>query len=287
MMEQPVKTRRLYCGRRTLELDRPAVMGVVNLSPDSFSGDGRGAAPAAAISHAEAQIAAGADIIDLGAESSRPGALPLPLDDELARLLPVLRALRDCPVPVSVDTYKPEVMRVALDAGASIINDIYGFRQPGAFEAVRGHDCALCFMHMQGEPLGMQVSPQYHDVYEEVRTFLLRRIDHAKAVGISPGRCWIDPGFGFGKTLEHNVLLFRSLKPLVALGYPLLVGVSRKSMLGALTGRPVEQRMPASVVAAAIAANAGAAVVRVHDVAATLDGIRVGMALTETNHLRE
>lgn len=254
-------------------------MGIVNLTPDSFSGDGRGSDLAAAIAHAEGQIAAGADIIDLGAESSRPGAEPIGLQDELDRLIPVLKALRDCPVPISVDTYKPEVMRAAIDAGASIINDIFAFRRPGALAAVAGSDCALCFMHMQGEPLGMQSSPHYDNVVDEVMSFLDRRIADARAAGIAAGRCWIDPGFGFGKALEHNVDLFRALDRLVATAYPVLVGVSRKTMLGALTGREVEQRMAASVVAAALAAQTGAAVLRVHDVAATLDGIRVALAL--------
>lgn len=278
-MAQPTIKRRLYCGRTTLELDRPAVMGIVNLTADSFSGDGRGGDVRNAINHAEAQIAAGADIIDLGAESTRPGAQPISLDDELARLVPVLQALRDCPVPISVDTYKPEVMRAAIDRGASIINDIYALRRPGALAAVAGSDCAVCLMHMQGEPLGMQSSPHYDDVVGEVTSFLLERVAEVGASGLAAERCWIDPGFGFGKTLEHNLALFGALGRMVAVGVPVLVGVSRKSMLGALTGRPVDQRMPASVVAAAFAARAGAAVLRVHDVAATLDGIRVGQAL--------
>lgn len=254
-------------------------MGIVNLTADSFSGDGRGGDVRSAINHAEAQIAAGADIIDFGAESSRPGAQPISLDDELARLVPLLQALRDCPVPISVDTYKPEVMRAAIDGGASIINDIYALRRPGALAAVAGSDCAVCLMHMQGEPLGMQSSPSYQDVVGEVTSFLLERVAEVGASGLAAKRCWIDPGFGFGKTLEHNMALFGALGRMAASGVPVLVGVSRKSMLGALTGRPVDQRMPASVVAAAFAARAGAAVLRVHDVAATLDGIRVGLAL--------
>lgn len=278
-MAQADKSYQIYCGRSTLKLDRPAIMGIVNLTPDSFSGDGRGSDLAAAIAHAEMQIAAGADIIDLGAESSRPGAEPIDLQDELDRLIPVLQALRDCPVPISVDTYKPEVMSAAIDAGASIINDIFAFRRAGALAAVAGSDCALCFMHMQGEPLVMQSSPRYDNVVDEVMSFLDQRIAAATAAGIVAERCWIDPGFGFGKALEHNVALFQALDRMVATAYPVLVGVSRKTMLGALTGREVEQRMPASVVAAALAAQAGAAVLRVHDVAATLDGVRVAMAL--------
>ena len=280
-MSQIAISRRLYCGQITLDLDRPAVMGIVNLTPDSFSGDGLGADVRSAIARAELQIAAGADIIDLGAESSRPGALPVPLDEELARLIPVLKALRDCARPISVDTYKPEVMRAAIGAGASIINDISAFRSPGAFAAVADSRCALCFMHMQGEPLGMQDNPHYGDVVSEVESFLLQRVDAAKTAGISAARCWIDPGFGFGKTHEHNVLLFRALNRMSRLGLPVLVGVSRKSMLGTLTGRAVEQRMPASVAAAILAAQAGSAVLRVHDVAETLDGLRVARALSD------
>ena len=254
-------------------------MGIVNLTADSFSGDGRGGDVRHAIAHAEAQIAAGADIIDLGAESTRPGAQPISLEDELARLVPVLNALRGCPVPISVDTYKPEVMRAAIDGGASIINDICALRRPGALAAVVGSDCAISLMHMQGEPLDMQTSPHYEDVVGEVMAFLHERLAEVGASGVAAERCWIDPGFGFGKTLEHNLALFGALGRMVATSIPVLVGVSRKSMLGALTGRPVDQRMPASVVAAAFAARAGAAVLRVHDVAATLDGIRVGLAL--------
>jgi len=278
-MGQTTETRTLYCGRRTLLLDRPAVMGIVNLTPDSFSGDGLGGDIGSALRHAEAQIAAGADIIDLGAESSRPGAQAIPLDEELARLVPVLDALRDCPVPISIDTYKPEVMRVAIDRGASIINDIFAFRRPGALDAVLSGDCALCFMHMQGEPLGMQADPHYDDVFAEVLGFLETRISQAGKAGVAPNRCWIDPGFGFGKALAHNVALFKRLGEMTHGDIPVLVGVSRKSMLGALTGRPVEDRLPASVVGAVLAAQAGAAVLRVHDVAATLDGLRIWQAL--------
>lgn len=279
MMEADSPARHLYCGRSTLKLDRPAIMGIVNLTPDSFSGDGKASDIRAAIRHAEAQIAAGADILDLGAESSRPGAEPLPLDEELARLLPVLDALRDCPVPLSIDTYKPEVMRAALDAGASIINDIYAFRRPGAFELVARYDCALCLMHMQGEPLAMQRDPRYDNVVLEVESFFRQRIHAAKEAGIPSGRCWIDPGFGFGKALEHNITLFQALDRLVMTGAPVLVGVSRKSMLGALSGRTVAERGVASVVAAALAMRAGAAVVRVHDVGETLDALKITLAL--------
>ena len=279
-MEKHYK-RTLYCGRKTLELDRPAVMGIVNLTPDSFSGDGVGADISAALRYAEVQIAAGADILDLGAESSRPGAQPLSLSDELARLLPVLQGLRDCSLPVSVDTYKPEVMRAALDSGADIINDIYALRRPGAIDAIVNAQCAVCLMHMQGEPLNMQAAPEYQDVVGDVERFLKDQASQALEAGISAERIWIDPGFGFGKSLSHNIALFRHIKRFADSGYPVLVGVSRKSMLGTITGRRVDARDSASVVAATLAAKSGASILRVHDVAATLDGLRVLNALGE------
>lgn len=254
-------------------------MAVVNLTPDSFSGDGVGADVERAFARAMAQIEAGADILDLGAESSRPGALPVPANEEIVRLQPVLRRLRDCGVPVSVDTCKPEVMQVALAEGAAIINDIHALARPGALEAVRDSDCSVCLMHMQGEPAGMQSAPAYGDVVGEVSAYLRGRIRALGAMGLAAERCWIDPGFGFGKTLEHNTALFRALPDLVAIGAPVLVGVSRKSMLGAITGRPVGERLAASLAAAVLAAQAGAAVVRVHDVAATRDAITTWRAL--------
>jgi dihydropteroate synthase len=255
-------------------------MGIVNLTSDSFSGDGL-ASTSRAIAHAHSQIAAGADIIDLGAESSRPGATPTSLDEELSRLLPVLDALKGCGVPVSVDTYKPEVMRVALAYGAAMINDICALRLPGALEAVAQGDCAVCLMHMQGEPLTMQQRPRYVDVVAEVRDFLLGRADAAIAAGISAERLVLDPGFGFGKTLPHNLQLLRRLPELAVKGLPILVGLSRKSMLAAITGRTVDLRLPASVAAALLAAQRGAGVLRVHDVAATRDVLAVWQALED------
>lgn len=269
----------LRCGNRILVLDRPALMAVVNLTPDSFSGDGVGADVELAFSRAMAQIEAGADILDLGAESSRPGARPVPADEEVSRLLPILRRLRDCGVPISVDTCKPEVMKVALAEGAAIINDINALERPGALEAVRESDCSVCLMHMQGEPAGMQEAPAYGDVVGEVSAYLGGRIRNLGAMGLAAERCWIDPGFGFGKTLEHNTTLFRALPELVAMGPPVLVGVSRKSMLGAITGRPVDDRLAAGLAAAVLAADAGASVIRVHDVAATRDAISIWRAL--------
>ena len=269
----------LRCGKFVLSLDRPLLMGIVNLTPDSFSGDGLAADTAHAIEHARWQIEAGSDLLDLGAESSRPGAIPASLDEELQRLLPVLDALVDCGVPISVDTYKPEVMRAAIAHGASMINDIFALRMPGAIEAVAGSDCALCLMHMQGEPLTMQQSPVYADVLGEVRGFLNDRVAVALASGIARDRLVLDPGFGFGKTLAHNLELLRRFDEISDEGLPLLAGISRKSMLGAITGRPVEQRLSASVSAALIAAQRGARILRVHDVAATRDALAVWQAV--------
>lgn len=270
----------LRCGRFNLALDRPLVMGIVNLTPDSFSGDGLGTDTERAVAHALHQIEAGADLLDLGAESSRPGAIPASLDEELDRLLPVLEALAECPVPLSVDTYKPEVMRAAIAHGASMINDIYGFRRPGAIEAVAASDCAVCVMHMQGEPLTMQQAPHYDDVVIEVNRFLVERVAQLSEAGIARERVVLDPGFGFGKTLEHNLEMLRRFSEFGDAGLPLLAGMSRKSMLGAITGRPVDRRLSASVAVALIAAQRGAAIIRVHDVAETSDALAVLQAVT-------
>jgi dihydropteroate synthase len=269
----------LRCGKFELSLDRPLIMGIVNLTPDSFSGDGLVADTARAIAHAREQIEAGADLLDLGAESSRPGAIPTPLDEELRRLLPVLEALKGCGVPVSVDTYKPEVMRAAIAHGAAMINDITALRMPGALQVVADSDCALCLMHMQGEPLTMQQHPAYADVVAEVRDFLGARVAAAIAGGVMHDRLVLDPGFGFGKALAHNLALLRHLPALSPEGLPLLAGISRKSMLGAITGRAVEDRQPASLAAALLAAQRGASILRVHDVAATRDVLAVWQAL--------
>lgn len=271
----------LRCGKFTLSLERPLIMGIVNLTPDSFSGDGLASDAERAIGHARSQIEAGADLIDLGAESSRPGAIPATLDEEMERLLPVLDGLADCPVPISVDTYKPEVMRAALAHGASMINDIFALRRPGALEAVAASDCAVCLMHMQGEPLTMQQGPDYVDVVTEVRRFLAGRVNAAVEAGISRDRLVLDPGFGFGKTLEHNIALLARLQDSVCEGLPLLAGMSRKSMLGAITGRPVGERLAASVAAALVAANGGARILRVHDVAETRDALAVWQSVED------
>lgn len=252
------------------------VMGILNITPDSFSDAGQYQHLEFAISRAEQMIVDGVDIIDIGGESSRPGAPPLPLQDELARVMPVLYALRDCGKPLSVDTYKPEVMREAILAGADMINDINGFRAPGAIEAVRDSDCALCIMHMQSVPQTMQDQPQYEDVVREVMTFLRERIDTMTAAGIARERLCVDPGFGFGKTVEQNYALLRATRQLRGeLNLPVLAGLSRKSMIGAVTGRSVEQRLAGSVAGALAAVAQGAEIIRVHDVAETVDALKV------------
>lgn len=269
----------LRCGAFTLELSRPLIMGIVNLTPDSFSGDGLADDAGRAIAHAHRQIEAGADILDLGAESSRPGAIPTTGEEELRRLMPVLEALSDCGVPISVDTYKPEVMRASIAAGAAMINDIFALRMPGAAAAVADSDCAVCLMHMQGKPLTMQNQPSYENVVAEVRDFLEQRAKAAIAAGVGRNRLVVDPGFGFGKTLAHNLELLRHCAELSSSGLPILAGISRKSMLGLLTGQPVEQRLAASLSAALLAAQRGARILRVHDVAETVAALAVWQAV--------
>ncbi|MBV2235491.1 MAG: dihydropteroate synthase [Sterolibacterium sp.] len=269
----------LRCGRFELSLARPLLMGIVNLTDDSFSGDGLADDVARAIEHGRQLVVAGAQLLDLGGESSRPGAAPVSTAQELARVLPVLEGLRDCGVPLSVDTVKPEVMRATLAAGADMINDITALQMPGALAAVAESSCALCLMHMQGEPRTMQRAPFYDDVVGEVADFFRARIAATDRAGVARDRIVLDPGFGFGKTLEHNLVLLRQLATLAVDGLPLLVGLSRKSMLGALTGRPAHERVPASVAAALLAVQRGAAIVRVHDVCATRDALAVLDAL--------
>lgn len=274
----------LHCAAYRLPLDRPLVMGIVNLTPDSFTGDGLaggGDVVARAIEHARAQWEAGADILDLGAESTRPGAIATPLQEELDRLLPVLEAIAGWGVPVSIDTYKPEVMRAAIAAGAAMINDICGLTRPGALEAVAASDVGVCLMHMQGEPGTMQVAPQYRDVVAEVGDFLAGRVDACRAAGIADARIVLDPGFGFGKTLEHNLALLRDLSATSPEGLPILAGMSRKTMIGQITGRPVAERLPGSLAAALLAADGGAKIIRVHDVAATRDVLSVWQAVRQ------
>jgi len=258
-------------------------MGVVNITPDSFSDGGSFLDASAAIAHAHRLIEEGADLVDLGAESSRPGAAAaVGVDEELRRLLPVLQGLRGVPVPLSVDTVKPGVIRAALAEGASMINDINALRAPGALAAVAGSDAAVCLMHMQGTPGTMQRHPDYGDVVAEVKAFLQERMRAARDAGIAPARIVIDPGFGFGKTLQHNLELLRHLREFAALGAPVLAGWSRKSSLGQITGRPAAERLAASIAAALIAAQNGAGVLRVHDVAATRDALAVFAAVEKS-----
>lgn len=273
----------LQCGRYRFLLGsdaRPLVMGILNVTPDSFSDGGQFRSLELALSHAEQMMAEGVDIIDIGGESSRPGAQPLPLDEELRRVMPVIYALRDCGKPLSVDTYKPEVMREAIAAGADMINDINGFRAQGALSAVKESDCALCIMHMQRDPTTMQQQPQYKDVISDVAAFLQERVAVMDAEGIRRERLCIDPGFGFGKTLEHNLALLKNLGKFAAeLDLPVLAGISRKSMVGAITGKPVEQRLAGSIAANLAAIAHGARILRVHDVAETIDAIKVWQAV--------
>ncbi len=248
-------------------------MGVVNVTPDSFSDGGRFLDPDAAIAHARAMIEAGADIVDVGGESTRPGAARVDQTEELGRIRPVLSALRD--VPVSVDTRRPEVMRAALAAGASMINDIEALGAPGALDAVAAGDCAVCLMHKKGDPETMQEDPRYTDVVAEVRAYLAGRVAVCEAAGIARERIVVDPGFGFGKTLEHNLLLLKRLPELVDLGLPVLAGWSRKSSLGRITGRDRGERLAGSLAAALLALLGGARILRVHDVKETRDAVLV------------
>ncbi len=254
-------------------------MGIVNVTPDSFSDGGRHLQSDAALAHARQLIDEGADILDIGGESSRPGARPVGVQEELDRVMPVIEGLRTAPVPISVDTCKPEVMRVVLAAGASMINDINALQEPAALEAMAAGDAGVCLMHKQGVPQTMQSEPRYQDVVGEIKAFLRDRIGAAQAAGVARERIVIDPGFGFGKTLAHNLELLRRLGEFEDLGAPLLVGLSRKSMLGALTGQEAAYRLPASIAAALLAVEQGARIVRVHDVRATADAIKVWMAV--------
>jgi len=273
--------RQLRCGRFVLSLDRPLVMGVVNVTPDSFSDGGHHATHEAALRHADRLIGEGADLLDIGGESTRPGAAAVSADEEIRRIVPVLDALRDCGRPLSVDTRRPLVMRAAIEHGADLVNDIEALRAAGAIDAVRASDAAVCLMHMQGEPGTMQQAPQYHDVVGEVEDFLAERLVAAVDAGIDRERIVVDPGIGFGKTLRHNLQLLAALDELLALGVPLLVGVSRKSMIGTLTGRDVDHRLAGSLSAMLSAVMHGAHIVRVHDVAESCDALRVWQAIDD------
>ena len=265
--------------RFRIDLTRPQVMGIVNVTPDSFSDGGLAADRTAAIRHCEQLLAEGADLLDIGGESTRPGSMPVSLDEELARVLPVLDAALTLGCPVSIDTNKPEVMRAVLARGADIVNDINALQAPGALDAVADHArCGVCLMHMRGDPATMQQRPHYDDVLHEVGEFLDERLRACRSRGVADERIVLDPGIGFGKSVVHNLDLLRRQSELLALGRPLLVGWSRKSTLGALTGRDVSQRQAASVAAALAGLQSGARIVRVHDVAATVDALKVWAA---------
>lgn len=265
--------------RFRIALTRPQVMGIVNVTPDSFSDGGAHAGTAAAIAHCERLLAEGADLLDIGGESTRPGSQPVSVEEELARVLPVLDAARGLGCPISVDTSKVEVMAAVLRHGADIVNDINALQAPGALDAVAAHaSCGVCLMHMRGTPASMQHGPQYDDVVDEVAAFLRGRAAAVSERGVAPERVVLDPGIGFGKSVAHNIELLRRQRELGALDRPLLVGWSRKSTLGAITGRDVAQRQFASVAAALAAVQSGARIVRVHDVAATVDALKVWQA---------
>jgi dihydropteroate synthase len=277
----------LMCGDRPLDLSAPTIMGVVNVTPDSFSDGGRYLDADAAVAHGQRLAAEGAAILDVGGESTRPGAAEVGLEEELDRVIPVIERLnRSTAAIISVDTSKPEVMRAAAAAGAGLINDVRALREPGALEAAVETGCAVCLMHMLGQPRTMQHAPAYRDVVNEVKAFLEERAQVARAAGVAPERIAIDPGFGFGKTLEHNLELLRRLHELTRhtpggapIGPPVVAGLSRKSMIGKLTGRPEGDRVYGSIALAVIAYRKGARIIRVHDVAATVDALNVAAAV--------
>lgn len=272
---------RLTAGKFDLDLSIPRIMGVVNVTPDSFSDGGRYASSEMAIRHGLALAGQGADILDVGGESTRPGAIPVSVEEELDRVVPVVEALAGHGLFVSVDTRRPEVMRQAIAAGAAMINDVMALREPGALEAVAGTDVAVCLMHMQGEPQTMQTHPVYADVVMDVYGFLRDRLSACQSAGLDRSRLLVDPGFGFGKTLAHNLALLKNLQHLSALEVPILVGMSRKSMLGLLTGRAVHEREYAGVAAHLAAVVKGANILRVHDVVAMKDALTVWRAIEQ------
>ena len=268
--------------RFDLDLTTCRVMGIVNVTPDSFSDGGQHASTAAALRHCEQLLKEGADMLDIGGESTRPGSPALPLQEELLRVLPVLREAVRLGVPISVDTYKPQVMQAALDLGADIVNDIWALRQSGAAQVVAAHPrCGLCLMHMHRDPQTMQTSPMQGDVVPQVLTFLELQAQYLEALGIEKSRIAIDPGIGFGKTVQQNFALLARQRELLALGYPVLAGWSRKSSLGAVTGLPVQERLGASVAAALLAVQQGARIVRVHDVRDTVGALATWRAMQE------
>jgi len=277
----------LDCGNKPLDLSRPRIMGVLNITPDSFSDGGNFLSAQSAFDHAMAMVEAGASIIDIGGESTRPGASAVSLDEELNRVIPVIEALNTIPAVISIDTSKPEVMSAAVRAGAGLINDIRALREPGALEAAAALSVPVCLMHMQGQPRSMQQAPQYRDVVEDVCDFLTLRVTACEAAGISRQRLLLDPGFGFGKSLQHNLTLLAQLDRFTELELPLLVGMSRKSMVGTILDKPVDERLYGSLAVAALAAWQGADIIRVHDVAESADVIKVITAVMENRHNAE
>lgn len=269
------------CGKFQLDLSTPKVMGIVNVTPDSFSDGGRFSSTDKAIAHAHDLVAQGADILDIGGESTRPGATPVPLDEELNRVIPVIEGLAGIGIPLSIDTYKPEVMREAIKAGVDIVNDVCALQEPQALEIVAASDVGVCLMHMQGRPQNMQQDPQYQDVVKEVCDFLQARLAAAEQAGIAKTRITLDPGFGFGKRTAHNLALLEGLSTLQKLGAPLLIGLSRKSLLGQVAGADVNERLYASLAASVIAVMKGANIVRVHDVKATVEALKVASAVMQ------
>lgn len=269
------------CGKFQLDLSAPKVMGIVNVTPDSFSDGGRFSSTDKAIAHAHDLVAQGADILDIGGESTRPGAMPVPLDEELNRVIPVIKGLAGIGVPLSIDTYKPEVMRAAILAGVDIVNDVCALQEPQALEIVAASDVGVCLMHMQGRPQNMQQDPQYQDVVQEVYDFLKGRLAAAEQAGIAKARITLDPGFGFGKRTAHNLALLEGLSTLQKLNAPLLIGLSRKSVLGQVAGADVNERLYASLAASVISVMKGANIVRVHDVKATVEALKVVSAVMQ------
>lgn len=269
------------CGNYQLNLNRPHIMGIVNITPDSFSDGGKFSSTELAVEHALKLITEGADILDIGGESTRPGATPVHVDEELDRVIPVIKALRKIVnIPLSIDTYKPEVMRAAIVAGADIVNDVRALQEHGALEVVANSNAGVCLMHMQGTPQTMQLDPIYLDVVEEVKQFLIDRLNMTLAYGINHNRILLDPGFGFGKRTVHNIALIQQLNKLVEIGQPLLVGLSRKALLGAIVGEDEQQRLHAGIAASVISTMKGAKIIRVHDVKATVDALKVVVAVT-------
>lgn len=272
----------LVCGKKTLDLSRPRIMGIVNVTPDSFSDGGRHTTVSSAVAHALQLISDGSDIIDIGGESTRPGAAPVEIEEEMARVIPVIRQLNGCSAIISVDTRHAEVMQAALDNGADMLNDVHALQEPGAVEVAIGSRAAVCLMHMHGEPATMQQTIYFDDVIQDVHTFLQQRVAVMTEKGMEKERMLIDPGFGFGKTLQHNLQLLKHLDRLADLNLPILVGVSRKTMLGALTGRGVNEREAAGLAANLYALQRGAHIFRVHDVAGLRDVLTVWQAIEDT-----